>query len=137
MTMAIDVLRGRVAIVTGGSKGLGLAMAGGLLRAGASIVVAARNGEAAEAAAVGLRALGGEAMSAACDVRLESDVDALVEGTVKRFGRLDIVVNNAGINIRKPSREEVAGVAVFLASGASDFITGAAIPVDAGYSVLG
>lgn len=81
MTMAMDVLRGRVAIVTGGSKGLGLAKASGLLRAGASIAVAARNGEAAEAAAAELRALGGEAMSATCDVRLESRMPR------GRFGR--------------------------------------------------
>lgn len=256
MTEATDVLKGRVAVVTGGSRGLGLAMAGGLLRAGASVAVAARDAEAVEASAATLRAEGGSAIGVVCDVRLESSVEALVAAAVERFGRLDIVVNNAGINIRKApdvlsmeewhtvldtnltsallvaraayphlkssgggkvinlgsmfsifgasyavayaaskggivsltkslavawapdniqvnailpgwidteltrgSREQVpglaervvartpagrwgrpedlAGVAVFLASGASDFVTGAAIPVDGGYSALG
>ncbi|HEU4723991.1 MAG TPA: glucose 1-dehydrogenase [Candidatus Eisenbacteria bacterium] len=101
MTEGTGVLQGRVAIVTGGSRGLGFAMAGGLARAGASVVVAARSADAVERAAAGLRASGADAIGVVCDVREESSVASLVTATVERHGRLDILVNNAGINIRK------------------------------------
>lgn len=95
------VLDGRVAIVTGGSRGLGLAMAGGLCGAGASVAVASRDRSAVDAAAASLRARGGEAIGVVCDVTEESSIASLVVATVARYGRLDILVSNAGINIRK------------------------------------
>jgi 2-deoxy-D-gluconate 3-dehydrogenase len=96
-------LNGRVAIVTGGNGGIGLGMARGLAKAGARVVVAARD-EAKSAAAVReLSALGDAgALAIAVDVADERSVEALVAATVERCGRLDILVNNAGINIRKP-----------------------------------
>ena len=98
-------LSGRVAIVTGGNGGIGLGMAKGLARAGARVVVAARNEEKSGAAVLELQSLGSDALAIAADVADEKSVEALIAETVKRCGRLDILVNNAGINIRKPPQE--------------------------------
>ena len=98
-------LTGRVAVVTGGNGGIGLGMGRGLAKAGARVVVAARD-EAKSAAAVReLQALGSDAVAIAVDVADERSVAALVAATVERCGRLDILVNNAGINIRKPAQD--------------------------------
>ena len=96
-------LDGRVALVTGGTKGLGLAIAEALASAGADVAVAARDGEAASrvADAIG-RSLGRRTLGVAADVSVSAQVDAMVARTLAAMGRLDILVNNAGINIRGP-----------------------------------
>jgi NAD(P)-dependent dehydrogenase (short-subunit alcohol dehydrogenase family) len=88
---------GRAAVVTGASSGIGSALAEGLARAGARVVLAARRSERIEALAQRLVAEGAEAIALACDVAREADVDRLVEATLARFGRVDLLVNNAGI----------------------------------------
>lgn len=88
-------LSGRVAIVTGGSRGLGRAIALGFAEAGAKVVVASRKLDACEAVAAEIVALGSEALAVAARMQEPTDVTALVDETVARFGRLDIVVNNA------------------------------------------
>jgi 2-deoxy-D-gluconate 3-dehydrogenase len=93
-------LTGRVALVTGGNGGIGLGMATGLAKAGATVMVAGRNGAKNDAAVAGLRALGAKAESIAVDVTDPASITAMVEETAKRCGRLDILVNNAGTNIR-------------------------------------
>ena len=98
-------LKGRVAIVTGGNGGIGLGMARGLVGAGAKVVVAARDAGKSRTAVQDLTARGGEAHAVATDVTDERSVGALIEATLGRFGRLDVLVNNAGINIRKPPHE--------------------------------
>jgi len=98
-------LTDRVAIVTGGNGGIGLGMARGLARAGACVVVAARNADKSAAAVRELQSLGGDALALEVDVADEQSVGALVAAAVERCGRLDILVNNAGINIRKPAHE--------------------------------
>jgi 2-deoxy-D-gluconate 3-dehydrogenase len=98
-------LTGRVAIVTGGNGGIGLGMARGLARAGARVVVAARNEQKSSAAVRELKALGSDAFALAVDVTDEAAVQATFDSAVQRCGRLDILVNNAGINIRKPAHE--------------------------------
>ena len=98
-------LKGRVAIVTGGNGGIGLGIAQGLAKAGARIVVAARNEEKSAAAVRQLRELGSDALAIVVDVADEHSVQALVDETARRCGRIDILVNNAGINIRKPVQE--------------------------------
>lgn len=96
--MGMFDLTGKVAIVTGGNGGIGLGMATGLAEAGASVVLAGRNTAKGEKAAKGL---GAKAAFIAADVSKKADCEKLVAGTVAKFGRLDIVVNNAGIAIRK------------------------------------
>jgi 2-deoxy-D-gluconate 3-dehydrogenase len=98
-------LKGKVAIVTGGNGGIGLGMARGLAKAGARVVVAARNKEKSAAAVRELEALGAGALAVGVDVTQEKSVDAMVSETVKQCSGLDILVNNAGINIRKPVQD--------------------------------
>ncbi len=94
-------LQGKVAIVTGGNGGIGLGMARGLSAAGATIVIAARNADKSAAAVESIIASGGKASAIAVDVTDEADCQAMVTSTVNTHGRLDILINNAGINIRK------------------------------------
>jgi 2-deoxy-D-gluconate 3-dehydrogenase len=98
-------LSGRVAVVTGGNGGIGLGMAKGLAKAGARVVVAARNEEKSGAAVRELKSLGSDALALAVDVTDEAAVQAMADEAARRCGRLDILVNNAGINIRKPAHE--------------------------------
>ncbi len=98
-------LREKVAIVTGGNGGIGLAMARGLATAGARIVIAARNEEKSSAAVKDLLALGAGAISVPVDIRDEASVNALLAAVMEKFGRLDILVNNAGTTVRKPPQE--------------------------------
>jgi 2-deoxy-D-gluconate 3-dehydrogenase len=98
-------LHGRVALVTGGNGGIGLGMARGLANAGARVVVAARNAEKSRAAVKELQSLGADALAVDVDVTDERSVDAMVDATVAWHGRLDILINNAGINIRKPAQD--------------------------------
>jgi 2-deoxy-D-gluconate 3-dehydrogenase len=98
-------LAGKVAIVTGGNGGIGLGMATGLAKAGASIVVAGRKPEKSEAAVKTLIAMGAKAIALPVDVVDPESCKTLVAQTVSRLGRLDILVNNAGINIRKRPEE--------------------------------
>ena len=98
-------LSGKVALVTGGNGGIGKGIALGLARAGANIAVAARNQDKSAGAVAELEALGIQAISIRCDVTDDDDVDAAVAACVERFGGLDIVVNNSGINVRKLPHE--------------------------------
>lgn len=98
-------LKGKVAVVTGGNGGIGLGMARGLAAAGARIVVAARNEEKSAQAVRELEGLGAEAWAVRVDVTDEGSVERLFSGTVGRAGRVDILINNAGINIRKPAQD--------------------------------
>ncbi len=104
MSKAFD-LGGRVAIVTGGNGGIGLGMATGLARAGAALLIAGRN-EAKNAAAVKqLQALGAKAAAVEADVAGQAACSGLIRAALDQFGRLDILINNAGTNIRKQPQE--------------------------------
>jgi 2-dehydro-3-deoxy-D-gluconate 5-dehydrogenase len=103
--MALFDLSGRVAIVTGGNGGIGLGMARGLAQAGASVVVTGRDRSKSEAAVAALAAEGGIAASLEADVTDEAACHRMVRQAVERFGRLDILVCNAGTNIRKPPQD--------------------------------
>lgn len=99
-------LTDRVALVTGGSKGLGEAIAAGLASAGAKVAVVSRHADEAAAAAASIAdEYGLPTLGLACDVTNPDDVDAAVAETEKALGPVDILVNNAGINIRGPINE--------------------------------
>ena len=95
-------LNGKVAVVTGGNGGIGLGMARGLAAARARVVIAARNAAKSAAAVDGLKRDGRDALAIEVDVTDEASVTALFEQAAQRCGGVHIVVNNAGINIRKP-----------------------------------
>lgn len=95
-------LTGKVALVTGGNGGIGLGMAQGLAKAGARVVIAARNAQKSAAAVEALKALGSDSFALAADVTHEESVRALFDQLAARCGRLDILVNNAGTTVRKP-----------------------------------
>jgi 2-dehydro-3-deoxy-D-gluconate 5-dehydrogenase len=98
-------LNGHVALITGGNGGIGLGMARGLAEAGASIAIAARNMEKSEAAAETLRAVGAEVITVAVDVSSEQSVKDMVAATLDKFGRVDSLIANAGVNDRKPPQD--------------------------------
>jgi 2-dehydro-3-deoxy-D-gluconate 5-dehydrogenase len=104
MVSAFD-LKGRVAVVTGGNGGIGLGMARGMAAAGAAIVVAGRNREKSARAIAELQNLGGQAVAIEVDVADEASVNALIRASAEQWGRLDVLVNNAGINIRKQPQD--------------------------------
>jgi len=95
-------LHGKVAIVTGGNGGIGLGIARGLGQAGASVALAGRNEEKTRAAVADLETNGIKALGVRVDVTEPEQVRQAVEDTVKAFGGLDILVANAGTNVRKP-----------------------------------
>ena len=98
-------LTGRVAVVTGGTRGIGRAVAGGLAAAGAKVVVASRKADACAATQAELEAGGAEALGVATHLGDVEAAQALVETTVDRFGALDIVVNNAATALAQPIEE--------------------------------
>jgi 2-dehydro-3-deoxy-D-gluconate 5-dehydrogenase len=104
-TPSVFELHGKVAIVTGGNGGIGLGIADGLARAGADVSIAARNEDKTRAAVASLEARGGGVIGLRCDVTRPDDVRQMVEHTVSRFGGLDIMVANAGTNVRKMPQE--------------------------------
>jgi 2-deoxy-D-gluconate 3-dehydrogenase len=96
-------LTGKVAIVTGGNGGIGLGMARGLAECGAKVALVGRNAEKSRSAAESLAAeTGSETLALTADVSQPEAVVSIASDVAKRFGRIDILFNNAGINIRKP-----------------------------------
>ena len=98
-------LTGRVAVVTGGSIGLGRQMAEGLAEMGANLVLCARKKERCERAAKELQALGVKTLALGCDVKNPSNVQDLADATMSQFGRIDILINNAGTSWGAPIEE--------------------------------
>src|SRR5262249_19227811 len=114
-TMNESNLTGRVAIVTGASRGIGRAIALGLAKAGWRIVVAAKSTESTEklpgsihTVAAEVEALGSQALAVQVDVRDEAQIEAMAAKSIERFGRIDILINNAGALFWKPLLETPA-----------------------------
>ena len=89
-------LEGRVSVVTGGATGLGLQMAGALAEAGSHVVICSRKLENCEEAAQAIGKLGVQTLAIGCDVTKADQVEAMKDATLKKFGRVDVLVNNAG-----------------------------------------
>ncbi|MCP8969012.1 SDR family oxidoreductase [Ectobacillus ponti] len=98
-------LEGKVAIVTGGGRGLGEQMAIGLAESGAHVVVCSRKLEACEEVAHTLESLGVGTLALACDITKQEDVARVVEETKRKFGHIDILINNSGISWGAPVEE--------------------------------
>jgi NAD(P)-dependent dehydrogenase (short-subunit alcohol dehydrogenase family) len=101
-------LTDKVALITGGTRGLGRAMALAFADAGADVVVASRSAESCEKVAEELRARGRRALGRPCHVGRWAEVDALADAAYEAFGRVDVLVNNAGMSPVYPSVEEVS-----------------------------
>jgi short-subunit dehydrogenase len=127
-----DDIATEVALVTGGSRGLGLLIARELARHSCRLAICARDAAELERAAAGLRAMGAEVMTLECDLTDEATPERLVEATVSRFGRLDILINNAGIIQVGPVENTSAsdyGTAVAIMAMAPVRLALAALPV--------
>ena len=98
-------LTGKVALVTGGSRGLGLQMVQAFAARGADLIIASRKLDACEAAAADVRAMGRRALAVAAHAGRWADIDRLIELSYAEFGRIDILVNNAGMSPAQPSHE--------------------------------
>lgn len=104
--MSLFDLNGRVAVVTGGTTGLGHAIALGLAEAGADVVPSSRGLEKVSAVAAEIEALGRKSMRVASDVLDRASVQALHDAVLKEFGKIDILVNAAGVTHKSPTLEE-------------------------------
>ena len=98
-------LSGKVAIVTGASRGLGQYFARALATAGADLVITSRDLSRLTEFKQEIESLGRKALAVKLDVLSQSDIDNMVQATIKEYGKIDILVNNAGLNIRNPSIE--------------------------------
>jgi len=107
MTVPTLDATGKVVVVTGGSKGLGRAMALGFAEAGADVVVASRKLEPCEQVAAEIRDIGRRALAVSCHVGDWDQCGALIDATVAEFGRIDVLINNAGIAPVPPSLLDV------------------------------
>jgi len=101
----MGVLDGKVAVITGGSRGIGRSIALTYAEAGANVVVASRTQKYIDRVAEKVKAIGPDSLAVATDVCIPEQVDNLVKQTVDHFGRLDIMVNNAGRGIPTPPQE--------------------------------
>jgi NAD(P)-dependent dehydrogenase (short-subunit alcohol dehydrogenase family) len=105
MTDPLFDLSGKIALITGGSRGLGLQMARAFAARGADIIIASRKLDACEAAANEVRAIGRKAMAVAANLSRWDEAERLADTAYAAFGRVDILVNNAGMGPRIPSHE--------------------------------
>ncbi len=104
-TMDLFRLNDKVAVVTGGGRGIGRFIANGLAEAGADIVIASRKIENCRNAAEQIASLGKKTLAVSCDLEQPEQIDRLVERTLENFGRIDILVNNAGLTWGAPTLE--------------------------------
>lgn len=93
-------LKDKVALITGGGRGIGKAIALDYAREGAKVAICARTATEVEETAQEIKALGADCLAVACDVSLEEPVSKLIGEVQKRFGRIDVLINNAGVMIR-------------------------------------
>src|SRR4051812_33507458 len=91
-------LTGKVAVITGSSRGIGRASAELLAKLGAKVVISSRKADACEAAAEAIRKAGGDAHVIPCNISRKNEVEALIAGAIKHYGKVDILICNAAVN---------------------------------------
>ena len=96
--MELFDLTGKVALITGGSRGIGRAIAERMAEHGAKVVISSRKADACEVVADGIKKAGGDALVIPCNIARRAEVEALVSGTIKHYGKIDILVCNAAVN---------------------------------------
>jgi NAD(P)-dependent dehydrogenase (short-subunit alcohol dehydrogenase family) len=96
--MSLFDLTGKVALITGSTKGIGLAIAQEMAKAGAKVVISSRKEDACEAVAADIREQGGEAVAIPCNINYKDQLQSLVDKTVEHFGKIDVLVCNAALN---------------------------------------
>tara|TARA_R110002072_G_scaffold233478_1_gene391081 strand:- start:103171 stop:103935 length:765 start_codon:yes stop_codon:yes gene_type:complete len=96
--MGLFDLQGKVALITGSTKGIGLAIAQRMAEAGAKVVISSRNQDACDEVAAAINGAGGEAFAVACNINYKEQLQALVSKTIDHFGKIDILVVNAALN---------------------------------------
>lgn len=94
----MGVLQDKIAVITGGSRGFGLSIAESFVKEGACVIIASRSQDSVREALDRINLLGGEAVGSPCDVGERDQVNNLVDKTIRRFGRFDIWINNAGLS---------------------------------------
>src|SRR5271170_517183 len=96
--MSLFDMSGKVAVITGSTKGIGRAIAERMAEHGAKVVISSRKGDVCETVAQGMRDHGRQAVAIPCHVAHKEQLQALVDGTIAYWGGIDIVVGNAGVN---------------------------------------
>lgn len=105
--MSLFDLSGKVALVTGSTKGIGLAIARRMAEAGAQVVISSRNQDACDQAAADINQAGGDAWPVACNINYREQLQELVDKTIAKYGRIDILVINAALNPFYGSSQEI------------------------------
>ncbi|OLO40465.1 hypothetical protein BTR23_08255 [Alkalihalophilus pseudofirmus] len=103
--MSLFDLSGKTAIITGAGRGIGRSIALGLADAGSQVVICSRTTEELEEVAEEIKRKNREVEIVPCDITIPSDIDRVVERAKERFGKIDILINNAGITVKKPAEE--------------------------------
>ena len=96
--MTLFDMKGKVAVITGSTRGIGRAIAERMAEHGAKVVISSRKADACEVVADGIKKAGGDALVIPCNIARRAEVEALVSGTIKHYGKIDILVCNAAVN---------------------------------------
>ena len=96
-------LTNKTAVVTGGTSGIGLAIAKGLAKAGANVVATGRRAELVQSVTADIRGAGGKSLAVPCDVTIRASIEALLAAVVAQYGSVEILVNSAGTTKRTPT----------------------------------